>query len=52
MRGLAPPNLFSAEDFGGGEANGNIYQTFGAVPVSPRNTARLMQSGAAVLLYP
>jgi len=52
MRGLGHPLLFSSEDFGGGEANGNIYQTFGAVPVSPRNTARLMQSGAAVLLYP
>jgi hypothetical protein len=34
------------------DSDRNFFETFGAVPVSPRNFARLMQGGSAVLLYP
>ena len=34
------------------DSDRNFFETFGSVPVSPRNFARLMQGGSAVLLYP
>lgn len=38
----------------GGDTTGlrNVFQTFGAVPVSARNFYALLQNGDAVLLFP
>uniref|UniRef100_A0A7S0VIS5 AB hydrolase-1 domain-containing protein n=1 Tax=Hemiselmis tepida TaxID=464990 RepID=A0A7S0VIS5_9CRYP len=57
LRGLAHPMLFEAEDGGvpgamGGGMSGNMYEKFGAVPVSGRNFAKLLQRGDPVLLFP
>lgn len=61
LRGLAHPMLFqggggvpgliggSSREGGEGE---NMYQTFGAVPVSGRNAHKLLARGDAVLLFP
>jgi len=57
MRGLAHPMLFESENGGvpgamGGGMSGNMYDNFGAVPVSGRNFAKLLQRGDPVLLFP
>lgn len=60
LRGLAHPMLFQGIGgvpgvFGaanGGDDGGNMYETFGAVPVSGRNAHKLLARGDAVLLFP
>jgi len=63
VRGLAHPAVFGAGFDGGGGGPGaavaggrsggaNLFETFGAVPVTPTNYYKLMDSGAAALLFP
>lgn len=61
IRGLAHPIIFGAatengSPFAGGEGtNGSplsLFETFGAVMVTPKNYYRLMESGQAALLFP
>ena len=58
LRGLAHPMLFEGAGGVPGVRTGdrigdkNMYETFGAVPVSARNAHKLLSKGEAVLLFP
>lgn len=54
VRGLAYPPAFQRQEARSGRRGENqgTFETFGAVPVSPRNIYRLLKRNEAVLLFP